>query len=220
MNAEYQNADPRPPETVIDATVVDEDDLIVSPNTRRENRLPPGQVRTKKWPVEDAHGTPQFSLDDWRLEVVGLVDRPLSYSLEEFRTLPRVKVYADFHCVTRWSRLDNLWEGVAARELLDRAGVKPEAKFVILHAYDEGWTTNLPVEDFLAKDALLADMHDGRPISPEHGGPVRGVIPQLYAWKSAKWVRTIELSADNRPGHWERAGYHNHGDPWKEERRD
>jgi len=208
----YQTGDPRPADQF-------DPDVIVSPDTRRAHRMPPGQTRTRKWPTEDASGTPEVSLADWRLEVVGLVETPLSFTWDEFRALPRVKVYADFHCVTRWSRLDNLWEGVATREILSRAGVKPEARFAILHGCDNGWTTNVPLDEFLADDALLADMHDGLLLTPEHGSPVRGIIPQLYAWKSAKWLRAIELTSDDRPGHWEQAGYHNHGDPWKEERR-
>lgn len=193
-------------------------DVIISPDVLRDSRIPPGQSRTRKWPVLDATGTPPVPLDAWRLEVFGLVERPLAFTLEEFRRLPRVKVFADFHCVTRWSRLGNLWEGVATRELLDRAGVQPAARFVILHAYDQGWTTNLPLADFVVDDALLADMHDGRPLSADHGGPVRAMVPRLYAWKSAKWIKGIELSGVDRPGYWERGGYHNHGDPWQEER--
>jgi DMSO/TMAO reductase YedYZ molybdopterin-dependent catalytic subunit len=192
--------------------------VIVSPDTRRENRVPPGQSRTRKWPVLDAFGTPQVPLEKWRLQVFGLVERPLLFSLKEFQALPRVKVFADFHCVTRWSRLGNTWEGVATRELLQRAGVKPEAKFVVCHAYDNNWTTNLPLADFLAEDALLADLHDGQPIAAEHGGPIRGMVPQLYAWKSAKWIRGIELVEFDQAGYWERGGYHMRGDPWAEER--
>lgn len=193
-------------------------DVIVSPDSRKENRLPPGQTRTRKWPVLDAFGAPPIDLDAWRLDVTGQVQRPISLSLEEFRRLPRIRVFADFHCVTRWSRLGNLWEGVATRYLLQQAGIRPEARFIILHAHDRNWTTNLPLEDFLAEDAVLADTHDGQPISPTHGGPVRAIVPRLYAWKSAKWLRAIELADVDRPGYWERAGYHNHGDPWTEER--
>jgi DMSO/TMAO reductase YedYZ molybdopterin-dependent catalytic subunit len=192
--------------------------VIVSPDTLRNERLPPGQSRTRKWPVLDAFGTPHVPPDAWRLQIFGLVERPLVFTLAEFKTLPRVKIFADFHCVTRWSRLGNLWEGVATRELLSRAGVKPEAQFVVCHGYDNNWTTNLPLADFLADDALLADMHDGRPIPPEHGGPVRGILPRLYAWKSAKWIRGIELLAADRPGYWEEGGYHLRGDPWSEQR--
>jgi DMSO/TMAO reductase YedYZ molybdopterin-dependent catalytic subunit len=193
-------------------------DVIISPDTQRENRIPPGQSRTRKWPVLDAFGTPQIPLDRWQLRVFGLVERPYALTLDEFRSLPRVKVFADFHCVTAWSRLGNLWEGVSTRELLDRAGVLPAAKFVVCHAYDNGWTTNLPLSEFLADDALLADTHDGEPISADHGGPVRGMIPRLYAWKSAKWIAAIELVAEDRPGYWEQGGYHLLGDPWREQR--
>jgi DMSO/TMAO reductase YedYZ molybdopterin-dependent catalytic subunit len=193
-------------------------DVIISPDTRRTERVPPGQSRTRKWPVLDAFGPPPVSLEKWRLQVFGLVERPLVLTLAEFQALPRVKVFSDFHCVTRWSRLGNLWEGVSTRELLSRAGIQAEARFVVCHGYDNGWTTNLPLEDFLADDALLADTHDGQPISIEHGGPVRGLVPQLYAWKSAKWIRGIELVAEDQPGYWERGGYHLRGDPWHEQR--
>jgi DMSO/TMAO reductase YedYZ molybdopterin-dependent catalytic subunit len=193
-------------------------DVIVSPDTRRSERIPPGQTRTRKWPVLDAFGTPSVPLDRWQLRIFGLVERPLVLSLDEFKSLPRVKVFADFHCVTTWSRLSNLWEGVSTQELLGRAGIKSEAQFVVCHAFDNGWTTNLPLNEFLAEDALLADTHDGEPISPDHGGPVRGMVPRLYAWKSAKWIAGIELTAEDRPGYWEQGGYHMHGDPWSEER--
>ena len=192
--------------------------VIVSADTRRTERIPPGQSRTRKWPVLDAFGTPRLEAQQWRLQIFGLVERPVTLALDEFRSLPRVKVFADFHCVTRWSRLGNLWEGVSTRELLKAAGIKPEARFVVCHGYDNGWTTNLPLTDFLSEDALLADLHDGRPIAADHGGPVRGMVPRLYAWKSAKWICGIELVADDRPGYWEVNGYHLRGDPWTEQR--
>lgn len=193
-------------------------DVIVSPDTRRAERIPPGQSRTRKWPVLDAFGPPPLLVEKWRLQIFGLVEKPLVFTLAEFQSLPRVKVFSDFHCVTRWSRLDNLWEGVSTSELLTRAGIQPAARFVVCHGYDNGWSTNLPLADFLADDALLADTHDGQPISPEHGGPVRGLVPQLYAWKSAKWICGIELAAHDQPGYWERNGYHLRGDPWQEQR--
>jgi DMSO/TMAO reductase YedYZ molybdopterin-dependent catalytic subunit len=192
--------------------------VLISPDTRRAVRLPPGQSRTRKWPVLHAGSVPVISPSAWKLEIAGLVERPLLLTWDEFRALPRVQVFSDFHCVTRWSRLGNLWEGVSVRELMRRTGVLPTARFVVATGYDNGWTTNLPLADFLADDVLVADMHDGRPIVPDHGGPVRLVVPRLYAWKSAKWLRRIELVADDSPGYWERAGYHNHGDPWTEER--
>lgn len=189
-------------------------DVIVSPDTRRADRIPPGQSRTRKWPVLDAFGPPRVDLENWRLRVFGKVDQPYELTLAEFRSLPRVKVFSDFHCVTRWSRLGNLWEGVATKELLTRAGLQAGAAFVLCHGLDQGWTTNLPLAEFLADDALLADIHDGQPISIEHGGPVRGLVPRLYAWKSAKWICGIEVTDVDRAGYWERAGYHMHGDPW------
>ncbi len=138
---------------------------------------------------------------------------------EKFYQLPRVKVFADFHCVTRWSRLGNLWEGVSTRHLLELAGgADPKAQFVMAYGYDRGWTTNLPLADFLAEDALVAIFHDGDAISTEHGGPARLIVPRLYAWKSAKWVAGVELIEQDRPGFWEANGYHMRGDPWQEER--
>jgi DMSO/TMAO reductase YedYZ molybdopterin-dependent catalytic subunit len=193
-------------------------DVIVSPDTRRSGRLPPNQARTRKWPVLDAHGAPRVDLGRWKLGVSGLVERALFVDWKEFRSLPRVKVFADMHCVTRWSRLGNVWEGVSTREIAARAGILPDARYVIAHGYDSEFTTNLPLEAFLAEDALLADTHDGEPLSPEHGGPLRLVIPRLYAWKSAKWLKRIELVSEDDPGFWERAGYHDVGDPWNEER--
>ncbi|MFL6282434.1 MAG: molybdopterin-dependent oxidoreductase, partial [Pyrinomonadaceae bacterium] len=145
------------------------EDVIISPDTRRDDRMPPGQTRTRKWPVLDAHGTPQVDLETWQFEVGGLVERPLKWSLDEFLQLPAVKVYADFHCVTRWSRLDNLWGGVSTRTIAELAGVKPGAKFVVAEGHDYGWTTNLPIEYFLAEDSLFAWSNDGQPIPPEHG---------------------------------------------------
>ena len=194
------------------------DEYIISPDTQRDKRLPPNQVRTLKWPVLDASGPPQIDLSTWKLEVAGLVKTPIRWSYAEFRSLPRVKVKSDFHCVTRWSRLDNEWVGVSAREILKRAGVLPEAQFVLVHAYDGGWTTNMPLGDFSAEDVLFADIHDGRPLPLEHGGPVRLVVPRLYAWKSAKWVSRVELIDRDRAGYWEELGYHMRGDPWAEER--
>jgi DMSO/TMAO reductase YedYZ molybdopterin-dependent catalytic subunit len=188
--------------------------VIVSPDTRRGRRLPPGQTRTRKWPVLDAHGTPQVDLETWQFEAGGLVERPSRWSLDEFLQLPAVKVYADFHCVTRWSRLDNLWGGVSTRTVAELAGLRPEAKFVVAEAHDYGWTTNLPLEYFLAEDSLFAWSNDGRPIPPEHGGPVRLVVPRLYAWKSAKWVKGVRFLAEDEAGFWEEGGYHMRGDPW------
>lgn len=193
--------------------------VIISPDTRRKNRLPPGQSRTKKWPVLDASGAPSIDLSKWQFRMTGFIQQEQSFSWEEFCKLPRVKVFADFHCVTRWSRLGNLWEGVSTRTLVEQAGgLKPNCRFVLVYGYDYGWTTNLPIGDFLAEDALVAIRHDGEPLSLAHGGPARLIVPQLYAWKSAKWIAGVEFLEKDRAGFWERNGYHMHGDPWKEER--
>lgn len=195
------------------------DEVIISPDTRRANRIPPSQSRTKKWPVLDAWGPPSIDLERWRFRIFGLVNEPKLITWTEFQALPRVKVFSDFHCVTRWSRLSNIWEGVSTRELVRLGGgAKPEATHVLAHAYDSGFTTNLPIEDFLAEDALVAFRHDNEPLSLEHGGPARLIVPRLYAWKSAKWIKGIELLDKDQAGFWEQNGYHMRGDPWKEER--
>jgi len=172
-----------------------------------------------KWPVLDASGAPDITTAGWRFRLGGLVANPMEWNWEEFQKLPRVKVFSDFHCVTRWSRLGNIWEGVATRELVKQAGgVLPGAHFALAHGYDGGWTTNMPLEDFLAEDALVAFVHDGEPLTAEHGGPARLIVPRLYAWKSAKWVAGVEVLERDQAGFWERNGYHMHGDPWVEER--
>ncbi len=205
------------PEAVLSPQEIGEG-VIISPDTLRESRIPPRQARTRKWPVLDASSAPTIDMARWRFSVMGLVERPIEWTWEEFRKLPRVQVFADMHCVTRWSRLGNLWEGVSTAEVLRHAGVLPTAQFVLVYGYDQNWSTNMPLDAFLGNDCLFADTHDGQPLDPEHGAPLRLVIPRLYAWKSAKWVRGIELAAQDRPGFWERGGYHMHGDPWKEER--
>ena len=194
-------------------------DVVVSPDTRRAERIPPGQSRTRKWPVLDASGPPALDLARWRFRIGGLVENPKEWDWEQFQALPLTRVFSDFHCVTRWSRLGNLWEGVTTRTLVQLAGgIKSSAHFVTVHGYDRGWTTNLPLEDFLADDALVAFLHDGQPISVEHGGPARLIVPRLYAWKSAKWVAGVELTEQDKPGFWEANGYHMRGDPWQQER--
>ena len=193
--------------------------VIISPDTRRSGRIPAGQSRTKKWPVLDASGPPKIDPNTWKLRIFGLVAQPVEWTWREFLELPRVRVFSDFHCVTRWSRLGNVWEGVSTRELMSRAGgVAGQAGFVLAHGYDRGFSTNLPLADFMAEDALVAIEHDGEPISLEHGGPARLIVPRLYAWKSAKWLSGIELIGIDRPGFWESNGYHMRGDPWTEER--
>jgi DMSO/TMAO reductase YedYZ molybdopterin-dependent catalytic subunit len=190
--------------------------LILSPDTSRPQRIPPGQKETRKWPVLHAGPTPTVDLATWRFRVHGAVQADWKCTYEQFLALPRVRVRADMQCVTRWSKLDNLWEGVSTREVLAKVEVLPAAKFVLVHsAY--GFTTNLPLADFLAEDCLFALKHNGEDLTPDHGYPLRLVVPRLYAWKSAKWVRGVELLEDDRPGFWEsweNGGYHMRGDPW------
>jgi DMSO/TMAO reductase YedYZ molybdopterin-dependent catalytic subunit len=174
-------------------------------------------VKTDKWPVLHYGNVPQVDLARWDLRVDGLVEHPQRWTWDEFRALRRVRVRNDIHCVTRWSRYDNVWDGVALTEVLRLAVPKPGARFAIVHA-DPDYTTNVPLADIARDDVLLADTHDEMPLTPEHGWPLRLVVPQRYFWKSAKWVRRIELTADDRPGFWERNGYHNEADPWNEER--
>ena len=183
----------------------------------QDPRLPPGQIRTDKWPVLHYGSVPKIDLKTWDFKVFGLVERPLRWTWEDFQALPRVEVRSDIHCVTRWSRFDNVWQGVSVREVLSRAQVKPEAGFVVAHA-EQGFTANLPLEELLKDDVLLADRHDGAALTPEHGWPLRLVVPERYFWKSAKWIRGLELVDRDRPGFWERNGYHNEADPWREER--
>ncbi len=194
--------------------------LIVSPDTLRAERTPPRQALTKKWPILHAGPTPRFDRANWTFHIFGQVKQRWQCTYDDFLALPRVRVQADMHCVTRWSKLDNLWEGVSTREVLSRVEVLPAAKFVMVQC-EYGFTTNLPLEDFLHEDCLFAWQHNGQDLEPDHGYPLRLVVPRLYAWKSAKWVRGIELMDADRPGFWEQwdhGGYHMHGDPWSEER--
>jgi DMSO/TMAO reductase YedYZ molybdopterin-dependent catalytic subunit len=179
------------------------------------NRVPPGQYVTPGFPVLSAGPTPGISLDEWRIEVVGLVDRPRSWTWEEFTALPSEEITVDIHCVTKWSKLDSRWRGVPVDVLFD--GVATEARHVMAHSYG-GYTTNLPIEAVSDGKAWIAYEYDGAPLGPEHGGPARLLVPDLYFWKSAKWVRALELRATDDPGFWEGYGYHNYGDPWREQR--
>jgi DMSO/TMAO reductase YedYZ molybdopterin-dependent catalytic subunit len=199
-----------------------EPEFIRSPDTLRDERLPPRQVLTRKWPVLHAGEVPPFDPSTWDFTIfpIPLVDRIVRFTWDEFRSLPQVRVFADMHCVTRWSKLDNLWEGVPTKELLKHVTVSPAAKFVMVHC-EYGFTTNLPIADFFGDDCLFALRHNGADLSPDHGYPVRLVVPRLYAWKSAKWVRGIEFMEADRPGFWERGehgGYHMRGDPWTGQR--
>ncbi len=180
-------------------------------------RIPPGQYLTSRFPVLTYGRNPKIDLASWSLSVWGEVDRPYSLTWDELLALPQTEVTADIHCVTRWSKLDNTWEGVSAREIMSRTKVRPEARFVLFHA-DGGYTANIPLATFDDDAALLAIKHDGEELSPEHGFPLRAVVPSRYAWKSAKWLRGIEFLAEDRLGFWEKYGYNSNADPWNEER--
>jgi DMSO/TMAO reductase YedYZ molybdopterin-dependent catalytic subunit len=184
---------------------------------KQEGRLPPGQSLTLKWPVLHYGSVPRFDPATWDFQVYGLVESPLKLSWSEFNALPKVQTMSDFHCVTRWSRFDNRWDGVAFQELLRRVHPKPDATHVLVHA-EQGFTANVPLADLDRKEVLLATHHDGEPLSGDHGYPLRLIVPHLYAWKSVKWVRGLELLDHDEPGFWEQNGYNMYGDPWKEQR--
>jgi DMSO/TMAO reductase YedYZ molybdopterin-dependent catalytic subunit len=188
------------------------------PSKASENeRIPAGQKQVTNFPVLDLGIRPNVNTTNWSLRVFGLVENPLEFNWIAFRSLPQIKDVSDFHCVTRWSQLDMVWEGVSARELLIQASPLPLAKFVTLHSYD-GYTTNLPLEALLDDDVVIAHSVLGHALTAEHGGPVRMVVPKRYAWKSAKWLKAIELHAEDRPGFWEVRGYHNDAFPFLEQR--
>lgn len=179
-------------------------------------RVPPGQFLAKTFPVLTYGDTPQIELAAWRIRVWGLVERELTLDWAQFGALPQSVVDADFHCVTQWSALDQTWEGVTVAALLDAAGVLPAARYIMAHCYGD-YTTNIPLDLALA-EGLLAHRQNGAALGQDHGGPLRLVIPSRYGWKSAKWVNGLELLAEDAPGFWEQRGYHNEGDPWREER--
>jgi len=184
---------------------------------REEHRLPPGQVATLKWPVLHYGSVPRVDLERWEFRVYGLVEQPVKFTWAEFNQLPKSKVHSDFHCVTRWSRFDNDWEGVKFNDLLKQVRLKPDARHVLVHA-EQGYTANIPLADLQHDNVLFATHHDGQPLTAEHGYPLRLIVPHLYAWKSVKWVRGIEFLEKETPGFWEQNGYHIYGDPWREER--
>ena len=179
------------------------------------SRLPPGQYLTHDFPVLSAGPTPHRPLTEWSFTLRGRVDAPRSWTWAEFTALPAETVTVDIHCVTKWTKLDTTWEGVSLDTLLD--GVQTDARFVTAFC-DGGYTTNLPLDDLRGGRAWVAYRYGGEPLDPEHGGPARLLVPHLYFWKSAKWVRGIELMLEDRPGFWEEGGYHDRGDPWREQR--
>jgi DMSO/TMAO reductase YedYZ molybdopterin-dependent catalytic subunit len=197
--------------------VVKNQKVIRSPDTARKDRVPPGQKVTQKWPALHYGTVPKIDIPKWEFNIFGLVEKERKLDYQEFMSLPRIKVFSDAHCVTGWSKLDNLWEGVGASQIRRFVRILPEAEFVMVHSAG-GFTTNLSLGDFFQPDVLFAIKHNGEPLTPEHGYPLRLVVPRLYFWKSAKWVTGVEFMAEDKRGFWESYGYHNHGDPWKEER--
>jgi len=191
--------------------------LMTGAAAPRADRLPPGQREVKNWPVLDLGIQPEIALDQWELTIDGLVAHPTTWGWAQFKSQPPFMDVSDIHCVTAWSRYDNHWEGVSARHILETVKPLPEARHVVFHSYD-GYTTNVALSVFDDADVLLAHSWEGKPITTEHGGPVRVIIPKFYFWKSAKWVNRIEFVAEDRPGFWEERGYHNEGDPWTEQR--
>jgi DMSO/TMAO reductase YedYZ molybdopterin-dependent catalytic subunit len=194
--------------------------LFTRRNTDREkwgDRLPPGQKATDGWPVLHYGSIPRIETADWKLEIAGLVEEPVTLTWPQLMELPQVTVTNDIHCVTAWSKFDNTWQGVAVSEVMKLVQLKPEAKHVMLHSYG-GYTTNLELDDFLREENLFAHTHNGEPLTREHGWPLRLVVPHLYFWKSAKWVRGLQFLPQEQPGFWEMYGYHIRGDPFKEER--
>ena len=189
---------------------------------RADGRLPPGQSLSLKWPVLHAGDVPEIDLETWDLRAGGLVEAPLTLSYRELLALPRVRVASDFHCVTRWSTFDNVWEGVAFREILARVRPQPQATHVMVLGHRGsvryGYSTNVPLSDLDRDDVLLVLRNKGEDLTPEHGWPLRLVVPHLYAWKSAKWVRGFVFMDEDKPGYWEKLGYHMRGDPFAEER--
>ncbi len=184
---------------------------------REEGKLPPGQSLTLKWPVLHYGSVPRFDPATWDLRVSGLVKAPITLNWAEFNRLPKIESTSDFHCVTRWSRFENRWSGVAMREILQRVQPRPNATHVLVHA-EQGFTANVPLADLDRPEVLLATHHDGEPLSADHGYPLRLIVPHLYAWKSVKWLRGLEFLDHDVAGFWEQNGYHMYGDPWKEQR--
>lgn len=187
------------------------------PKRAASDRLPPGQYETQGFPVLSLGPTPLVPKEDWSLTVFGLVENKLTYDWADLNKLPLADLTADIHCVTKWSKFDTKWRGVWFDEIIKLAKVKPNATHLIAHSSD-GYTTNIPLSDVVDKQCLVATAYDEKPIPAEHGGPVRLVIPHLYFWKSAKWLKGLEFLDKDKPGFWETRGYHNYGDPWKEER--
>ncbi|MDR7073424.1 DMSO/TMAO reductase YedYZ molybdopterin-dependent catalytic subunit [Fictibacillus barbaricus] len=182
-----------------------------------EGRLPPGQVLTERFPILHEGEVPVYDMEKWTLSAEGLVGKEVEFCFEDIMKMPQTKVVRDIHCVTRWSRFDNTFEGVLFKDFLKAIDVDPAARFVMVHG-DYDYTTNVPLEDLLRDDVLLAHSFEGKPLTDKHGYPLRLVVPHLYFWKSAKWIRKFEFLAEDQPGFWEQNDFHMYGDPFKEER--
>jgi DMSO/TMAO reductase YedYZ molybdopterin-dependent catalytic subunit len=181
------------------------------------DRLPPGQTLTDGWPVLHYGGIPKFDRESWRFQIVGLVEEEVSLTYDQFKALPNTTIHCDIHCVTHWSKFDNDFTGIKFTDLMELVKPLPAAKHVMVHSYG-GYTTNVSLQELLDDDVLIAWAHNGKDLTPEHGFPLRLVVPKLYFWKSAKWVRGLQFIDREKPGFWETYGYHIHGDPWTEER--
>ncbi len=192
------------------------DQVKTAPDQGHGERVPPGQFLTTKFPVLTYGPEPKVDIDSWQFRVFGLVEKEITLDWQGFSALPWKVLAADFHCVTQWSALDQTWEGVAVADLLSLAGVSMESRYLMAHCFG-GYNTNVPL-DLALEEGFLAHKQAGEPIGKSHGWPLRLIVPSLYGWKSAKWVNGIELMAEDAPGFWEQRGYHNNGDPWKEER--
>jgi DMSO/TMAO reductase YedYZ molybdopterin-dependent catalytic subunit len=186
---------------------------------KKAGRLPSGQSLTLKWPVLHYGSVPRFDPAQWDFRIWGSVEKPVRLTWDEFSKLPRAHSKSDFHCVTRWSRFDNEWDGVAFKDVLRLVHLNPEAKFALVHG-EQGYTANVPLADLNRDDVLFATHHEGQPLTPDHGYPLRLIVPHLYAWKSVKWVRGLEFLDHDAPGFWEQNGYHMYGDPFQEQRFD
>lgn len=196
---------------------LDDKSMIKSPSIEWEDRIPPGQRVVENWPVLHQGHVPDMDVSKWSFKIFGLIENKVELNYEKFISLPRMRVLSDVHCVTGWTMLNNIWEGVTAKTIKSHSKILSNATHVMVHGAG-GFTTNLPIKEFLEPDVIFAIKRNNKEISPEHGYPVRLVVPRLYFWKSAKWVTGLEFMDEDRPGFWESHGYHMRGDPWKEER--
>jgi DMSO/TMAO reductase YedYZ molybdopterin-dependent catalytic subunit len=193
------------------------DVVVTGPPEHALRRVPPGQRVTRGWPVLHEGPVPSFDPLTWRLQFIGACNEPYEVSYAKVQAFPKIELHSDFHCVTGWSKLDNVWRGVPTKALLDKTEPAADATHVLVHA-ERGYAANLPLEILMQEEAALVWSHNGQDLAPEHGFPLRLIVPRLYGWKSVKWVRAIELRTQDKRGFWETRGYHNHGDPWREER--